>query len=70
MIVDFERTGADIIVFSVFTVILTLYYSYVVYNITNTARSWTSSPEPNPSARRSRTGSVPSPTSSRRTDNA
>ena len=38
MIVDFERTGADFIVFSVFTVILTLYYSYVVYNITNTGK--------------------------------
>lgn len=38
MIVDFERTGADFIVFGVFTVILTLYYSYVVYNITNTGK--------------------------------
>lgn len=38
MIVDFERTGADFIVFSVFTVLLSLYYSYVVYNITNTGK--------------------------------
>ena len=38
LIVDFERTGADFIVFSVFTVLLTLYYSYVVYNITNTGK--------------------------------
>lgn len=37
-IVDFERTGADFIVFSVLTVLLTLYYSYVVYNITNTGK--------------------------------
>ena len=38
LIVDFERTGADFIVFSVFTVLLTLYYGYVVYNITNTGK--------------------------------
>ena len=38
LIVDFERTGADFIVFSVLTVLLTLYYSYVVYNITNTGK--------------------------------
>lgn len=38
MLVDFERTGADFIVFSVFTVLLSLYYSYVVYNITNTGK--------------------------------
>lgn len=38
LIADFERTGADFIVFSVFTVLLTLYYSYVVYNITNTGK--------------------------------
>ncbi len=33
--VNFETTGADFIVFSVFTVLLTAYYTYVVYNITN-----------------------------------
>lgn len=38
LIVDFERTGADFIVFSVLTVLLTLYYSYVVYNIANTGK--------------------------------
>ena len=38
MLVSFERTGADFIVFSVLTVLLTLYYSYVVYNITNTGK--------------------------------
>ena len=37
-LVDFERTGADFITFSVFTVVLSLYYSYVVYNITNTGK--------------------------------
>ena len=37
-IVDFETTGADFILFSVITVLVTLYYSYVVYNITNTGK--------------------------------
>lgn len=36
--VDFETTGVDFILFSVVTVLLTLYYSYVVYNITNTGK--------------------------------
>lgn len=36
--VNFESTGADFIIFSVLTVLLTLYYSYVVYNITNTGK--------------------------------
>lgn len=33
-IVDFERTGADFIIFGVLTVLLSLYYSYVVYTVT------------------------------------
>ena len=37
-IISFDRTGADFIAFSVFSVLLTLYYSYVVYNITNTGK--------------------------------
>ena len=36
--VNFETTGADFIIFSIFAVLLTLYYSYVVYNITNTGK--------------------------------
>lgn len=33
--VNFETTGADFIVFSVFTVLLTAYYTYVAYTVTN-----------------------------------
>ncbi len=37
-VVNFETTGADYIIFSIFTVILSAYYCYVTYNITNTGK--------------------------------
>ena len=37
-IVNFETTGVDFILFSVLTVLLSLYYSYVVYSITNSGK--------------------------------